>query len=626
MNVSKNSKNRLFAIVIVVVMVVTLMSAALVLNAGAINPNMLVSSHGTEDNSVLPTTLQPGQVWTGKIVTDPDTDFGDGSNGQFGVTLVAVGGSFGEGYLITEKGLTITDTFDEDYDFIISGTSMTFYLEGVTPQTADMSSGTFTYTSPSNEVIVFDRTTRTITYTIPATALKTVTANDSILTDATLNTLKYGLVLKDSATTATTYKTNPPYCTNTFTATMYNPYYHTPSESVTYINEPASKGWIDYNPFIAIRYEYIKDAPDGPIFQVKWMNLDDKYWFTYPGMIGYNDVAETGTTTYLTWIKNGEYTMSDGQKYMFFTSPNDDYFISLDAATGLIKILGTAKQWGTIDAVIRFTINTLPTGPDTFASISAGSNTYNGDVKSSFFDSDHWSFTTDDGTIVSLLNATTLTVEKPGEWIDGRSISGTVDQTLYAYGYVTLTAPYTPPVIPTSSLTVSKSVTGEGASTSEKFAITVTFTPGGTNNWNVLGIVPPAGATGGNGVYTLSLSASDGPVTFTNIPIDTTYVVTETMTEAQAADNWTAGTSTNTSGSITENGVNAVVVNEHAQVLGTSDVTSPSPSSGVLAENDKEVLPQTDGISISTIIGVFGLAIIAVGGTAFVIFRKKFLN
>jgi LPXTG-motif cell wall-anchored protein len=187
--------------------------------------------------------------------------------------------------------------------------------------------------------------------------------------------------------------------------------------------------------------------------------------------------------------------------------------------------------------------------------------------------------------------------------------------------------PPPPVVIETGSLTVAKTVSGTNASAAEKFAITVTFTPGGPDNWNVFGVLAPAGATGGNGVFTLSLSANDGPVTFTNIPIGATYTVSETLTAAQENNGWVQGNSTGLTGPITAAGASAVVANVNdAQVQGTADVEEDQGTdeeTGQQVAGDVEILPQTGGIASSTLLGIFGLALIAVGGTAFTILRKK---
>jgi hypothetical protein len=96
------------------------------------------------------------------------------------------------------------------------------------------------------------------------------------------------------------------------------------------------------------------------------------------------------------------------------------------------------------------------------------------------------------------------------------------------------------------SLSVSKNVSGTGASATEKFTVTVQFTPGQYGSLN--DIVYSGGPARGSGRYVLSLS--DGEyVTFTNIPFGTSYVITESLTPAQENAGWIAPE--NISGTIT---------------------------------------------------------------------------
>jgi hypothetical protein len=87
------------------------------------------------------------------------------------------------------------------------------------------------------------------------------------------------------------------------------------------------------------------------------------------------------------------------------------------------------------------------------------------------------------------------------------------------------------------SLSVSKNVSGTGASASEKFTVTVQFTPGQYGSLN--DIVFSGGATSGTGTYVLSLSDDESAV-FTHIPMGTGYVITETLTSAQTGAGWAA--------------------------------------------------------------------------------------
>jgi LPXTG-motif cell wall-anchored protein len=185
--------------------------------------------------------------------------------------------------------------------------------------------------------------------------------------------------------------------------------------------------------------------------------------------------------------------------------------------------------------------------------------------------------------------------------------------------------PPPPVVINTASLTITKTVSGDVADApADSFEFTVTFTPGAPDFWNVLGISAPAGATGSNGTYTFSLSAGQS-IAFSNIPVGTTYSVVETTV---LADGWTAGTATGATGSIGATGAAATIDNVYTvqEVAGASDEPSDagtaSDNGGAVA-GDVDVLPQTGGISSSTLLGIFGLALIAIGGTAFTILRKK---
>jgi LPXTG-motif cell wall-anchored protein len=226
---------------------------------------------------------------------------------------------------------------------------------------------------------------------------------------------------------------------------------------------------------------------------------------------------------------------------------------------------------------------------------------------------------------------------------DGWSLDGgeVVDGTFNATGTVTISNSYEtdeptnppqpvpppPVVINTASLTVTKTVSGDvDEAPAASFDFTVTFTPGAPDFWNVLGISAPAGATGSNGTYTFSLSAGQS-IAFSNIPVGTTYTVAETTV---LADGWTAGTATGATGSIGANGAAATIDNIYTvqEVAGASDSSEPSEEAAASDEGgavagDVDVLPQTGGISPATLLGIFGLILIAIGGTVFTILRKK---
>lgn len=171
--------------------------------------------------------------------------------------------------------------------------------------------------------------------------------------------------------------------------------------------------------------------------------------------------------------------------------------------------------------------------------------------------------------------------------------------------------PPPPPVIENGTLTVTKNVSGAGASTTAEFAVTVQFSApfGGISN--------NAGLTGTGGVYTLSLMNNES-VTFTNIPLGVTYTITETLTADQAVGGWTA-----------PNPIEGIINNA---VLVAVTVENVFTETGVAGDSDGEVagdtdtLPQTGGISFSTLLGIMGLTLAASGGIVVFIFRKHRYN
>ncbi len=184
-------------------------------------------------------------------------------------------------------------------------------------------------------------------------------------------------------------------------------------------------------------------------------------------------------------------------------------------------------------------------------------------------------------------------------------------------------APTPPVTIDYGALTVDKTVSSSDttvtASGTEKFAFTVTFT---ANPYNVLGVSNDAGLTGSNGVYTFTLSANDTPVTFSNIPAGTTYTVSEAILTTQTG--WAEGASTGKTGTISTTVSAAEIANVFTPaVLGISDKENSQEDSGQGVAGETDKLPQTGGISPSTLLGILGLALVASGGTAFTILKKK---
>ena len=133
--------------------------------------------------------------------------------------------------------------------------------------------------------------------------------------------------------------------------------------------------------------------------------------------------------------------------------------------------------------------------------------------------------------------------------------------TFYSYG--------SPPVTPDyGSLAVAKTVSGTGASGSEKFAITVDFSS------DFSGITNSANISGTNGRYLLSLSADDAPVTFSNIPMGVSYTVSEELSTAQTGAGWTAGEISNGTGTVSSTTPIAVTVNNSYEAPPLTDYKS----------------------------------------------------
>ncbi len=196
----------------------------------------------------------------------------------------------------------------------------------------------------------------------------------------------------------------------------------------------------------------------------------------------------------------------------------------------------------------------------------------------------------------------------------------------------------TPPtvVITYGTLTVDKTaICADAAATAgtEPFSFTVTFT---ANPWSVSSVTNNAGLLTNNGVYTFTLTADAPAVVFSNIPAGTLYTVTETISAAQDEAGWTQGTVTGANGSIPVGGATASFENVLTAVAGANDddTTSDNGSddgsdegsasnNGQQVAGDVSVLPQTGGISPSTLLGIFGLALIVIGSTVCMFLRKK---
>lgn len=180
--------------------------------------------------------------------------------------------------------------------------------------------------------------------------------------------------------------------------------------------------------------------------------------------------------------------------------------------------------------------------------------------------------------------------------------------------------PYVPPVDTTGSLIITKTVSGVGASPTERFLVSVTFSasPGSYTVSNPAAIT----VTNTGNVYNFSLAGNES-VTFTGIANGATYSIVETVTQT----GWTGPSAPITGTISTGVQASAAVANVFTAtgVEGTkSEDNSNDSGTGVMGDVTKEtVLPKTGGISSSMLLGIFGLALIAIGGTTFTIFKKR---
>jgi hypothetical protein len=177
----------------------------------------------------------------------------------------------------------------------------------------------------------------------------------------------------------------------------------------------------------------------------------------------------------------------------------------------------------------------------------------------------------------------------------------------------------TPSPSPTSglgSLCITKNVLSAGASTTEKFDISITF------KGNVNGILPSTGSNETDGTYLISLASGES-FTFTNIPDGTTYEVAEALTEEESAAGW-AGSVTNAAGTISGSAVNVAVNN----TLNPGEPPAPPSDSAILESEGSdvagayEVLPKTGGFSPATLFLLTGMALICTG-TIMLNYKKK---
>lgn len=490
----KNGKY--FSLTIVIVMIISL-AAALLISAGAVNANMSVGSHSVVNNSPALASIDAGQVWTGKNVSETGS-FGDGPNGQFTVTLSAIGGATGSS-LIDTAGLTFDDTFTAEYAFVTTDSQMTFYIDG-TAHTVALSGGVYQYAEGAGATLVevtFSPAANTVKYFVGQNALRTVVPG-SVSSTAAYNSLAFGVRLTDEVATAGTYNTNlTKSCTARFNTVQNRSEYVSRTNSTTYENKEDIYGWEK----VPVNENYTHFKSGGKISGLEWikLELDGGSTYEFSGEDIWYDETTQGEGLHRQWIVGiyaGTY-FGDTLKlneYVIRVNifPNDEenptqLFVENERVSGEVEIY-TIITPGT-----QFEIVTPPTGDNTNAVVKAGGTTYTGTIGAiGTAPSPLWSFTDTSGAVVMLVDENTLTVT---------------------------------------------TTTGQTVATTQTIPVTDTH--------DDYGIV------------------------------------------------------------------------ELGQVAGEVD-------KGVAGDSD--VLPQTDGISNSTLLGVFGLALIAIGGTTFVIYRKKFLS
>jgi LPXTG-motif cell wall-anchored protein len=178
------------------------------------------------------------------------------------------------------------------------------------------------------------------------------------------------------------------------------------------------------------------------------------------------------------------------------------------------------------------------------------------------------------------------------------------------------------------TLYVTKFVEGDKAP-SEDFSFVVQFTG------SSLGTIRFNGNNSPDGKYELTLSAGK-TASFTNITPGTSYVISEKLSKEQDDNGWDAPA--DKSGDIKAAGeVDTVTVTNvyDASVLGatdeptnteTPDVEPPgveTPEDDTQVAGDVVILPQTGGISGTTILALVGTALTLTGTVAYLIVRKR---
>lgn len=321
MNKRRNTGSRLVAIASAVTLTITLLSACLILNAGAIDPTMTVGSWGLTSSFIEPVDLGKGQVWVGRDVASSDSD---ANNGIFNFTYYATGREYGEGEDLISGALVITDQFNNDYTFVAdtANDKIVFILNGAPEEALPDGTGNYAYfIDAQTESVIFNTNNNTVTYTIPAEEMKTVSTESVSPTSDAINKLVFGVVLKD-VTVAAQYVTNAAdSCSYTFYPTVDNPCY--PSMSSVYLNTPLHD---NYGPPLSI----ISGAGFVTIGDVSTFNLilvmvskAEKYGFYPP-----DDAKISSDATadkYSAWIVGGTYTFYSWNGYSEIISRSDRF-------------------------------------------------------------------------------------------------------------------------------------------------------------------------------------------------------------------------------------------------------------------------------------------------------------
>jgi len=289
-----------------------------------------------------------------------------------------------------------------------------------------------------------------------------------------------------------------------------------------------------------------------------------------------------------------------------------------DPEYGSLKVTKDVLTTGAPDAdfaiTVQFNIGENGSGSLEDIDFSGGDTDSNGTYTLSLSDAEFATFTNIPlGTTYTVIEKLTSTQISKGWFRASSDASGTISDSQQNDIIVKNKYDKDTPSDPDEygSLIVTKNVTGDGASTIEKFDITVQFTGSDLSG------IKCNGGTLSDGKYTLSLANGES-ATFTKIPLGAEYTVTETLTDDQKDAGWTGPDSSSTGKITGTSRVGVVIENifEESGVLGDIDVDNgdqpvvqPEEESGVLGDID--VLPDTGGMATATIIGILGIVLIA---------------